>query len=232
MSEFASVLELAQAVTREANLVSEGEEDRLKAEQVLTRVDEVRGELAKLSQVVTASRRLMRENAEAAIDLTGLDDGLRSFSGYVSRDGLPSNPAFNSAKGKIIAVRERVSAKLSAAWTDWIQAEMDAVPKIRIVLLDQASTKTANGRWTELEKLTKQSPPTVDDINTVKSALVCLHGLLDHLPNPDGPVRAILELLERPRPHRVTLADLTDADIAALREAGIADQIEVRRRNG
>ena len=47
---------------------------------------------------------------------------------------------------------------------------------------------------------------------------------------PTGPIVALLPLLERPR--GVTLAELTDEDIAALREFGIAGQIEVRRRNG
>lgn len=227
MSEFASVLKLAQAVTRETNLISEGEESRLKAEQVLTRVDEVKGELAKLSQVVTAARRLTSESAEAAVDLTGLDDGLKSFSGYVSRDGLPLNSAFNSARGKIGAVHQRVSAGLTAAWTDWTGAKRDAVPEIRIALLDKADRKAANDRWAELVKLAKQSPPTVSDIIAVKSALSHLHELLDDLTPPGGPVLAILERLGEPR--RVTLADLTDADIAELRKANVADQIVVRR---
>ena len=52
--------------------------------------------------------------------------------------------------------------------------------------------------------------------------------MLDGLPDPPGEVLGILERIgQRPA---LTLADLTDEQIAALRAGGVADQLEVRRR--
>jgi hypothetical protein len=230
MSEFASVLELAQAVTREANLISEGEESRLKAEQVQTRVSEVTSELAKLTRAVTAARQLTKESGEAAVNLTELTDGLKNFSGYVSRDGLPSNPAFNSARGKIEGVTKRVNAELATVWASWTTREMAAVPKNRIELLDQADKKEAYYKWVDLATTAKVPYPSVADIIALKSAVDDLKERLKGIKDPTGPIATLLPLLDRPR--GVTLAELTDEDIAALREFGIAGKIEVRRRNG
>jgi hypothetical protein len=230
MSEFASVLELAQAVTREANLISEGEEGRLKAELVQMRVSEVTAALTKLTQAVTAARRLAKESGEAAVNLTGLNDGLKNFSGYVSRDGLPSNLAFNSARGKIESVTKRVSAELAEAWTSWVKREMAAIPRNRIDLLDQADKKAANEKWADLSKTAKVPSPSVTDIIALKSGLGYFRELLKDVEDPTGLIAALLPRLDRPR--GVTLAELTDEDITALRDFGIAGQIEVRRRNG
>jgi hypothetical protein len=230
MSEFASVLELAQAVTREANLISEGEEGRLKAEQVQTRVSEVTAALTKLAQVVTAARRLAKESGEAAVNLTGLNDGLKNFSGYVSRDGLPSNLAFNSARGKIEGVTKRVGSELTEAWGSWTKREMASIPRNRIDLLDQADKKAANEKWADLSRTAKAPSPSVTDIIAVKSDFDYFKEVLEGVKPPTGPIAILLPRLDRPR--GVTLAELTDEDIAVLREFGIAGQIEVRRRNG
>jgi hypothetical protein len=231
MSEFASVLELAQEVAKEANRIKQGAAAELNADRVLKRVDEANEALTRLSLLVRAARRLAEASSEESLDLSGLDDGRDAFIRNVERaGGLPSNQAFDGAKNKINGVARRVTAELAAAWTQWADREVARVPTVRISLLDQQDQKTAHDRWASLVKTSKVSTPTVTDIVSLKSDLDYLHDWLDSLPDPPGAVLGILErLAQRPA---LTLADLADDEIAALREAGIADQIEVRRRGG
>ena len=229
MSDFSSVFELAQAVAGEANRIKSGKAAELNAERVLNRVGETQPALQKLEQVIAAARRLVETSGEAFVDLTALDDGRADFERLAQRlSYLPSNQAFDGAKNRIGGVTKRLTADLADAWTQWTGQEIAMVPSIRISLLDQADQKAARDRWASLVKTAKVATPTRDQINSFKSELDSLHEDLDRLPDPPGAVLGILERIgQRPA---LTLADLTNEQIAALREAGVADQIEVRRR--
>jgi hypothetical protein len=229
MSEFSSVLELAREVTNEANRIKGGKTAELNAERVLNRVGEANMPLKKLDQVVTAARRLAVTSGEAPIDLIGLDDGRADFERLAQRlNYLPSNQAFEGAKNKIRDVTERVTIGLATAWTQWTDREVAKVPSLRISLLEQEDQRVPRERWGRLVKTARVTPPTRDQINSFKSDLDYLHELLDPLPDPPG---AVLEILDRLGQHRgLTLAEVTDEEIAVLRGAGVAAQIEVRRR--
>lgn len=229
MSEFSSVLELAREVAKEANRIKSGKAAELNAERVLNRVDEACVALGKLNQVVRAARRLAVTRGEAHVGLTGLDDGRADFERLAQRlSYLPSNQAFDGAKNRIRGVTNQVTADLADAWTQWTDREVAKVPSVRISLLEQEDQKTPRERWADLVKTSKAATPTREQINSFKSDSDYLHELLDPLPDPPG---ELLEIVERLGQRRgLTLAELTDEEIAALRKAGIADQIEVRRR--
>lgn len=229
MSEFSSVLELAREVTNEANRIKGGKTAELNAERVLNRVDETYIGLEKLNQVVMAARRLAVTSGEASVGLTGLDDGRADFERLArGLNYLPSNQAFDRAKNRIGGVTKQVTAEIADAWTQWTNREVAKVPSLRISLLEQEDQKAPRQRWANLVKTSTVGIPTRDQINSFKSDLDYLHELLDPLPDPPG---AVLEILDRLGQWRgLTLAELTDEEIAALREAGVADQIEVRRR--
>jgi hypothetical protein len=229
MSEFSSVLLLARAVAGEANRIKSGKAAELNAERVLSRVIETQQALQELEQVIAATRRLAETSGEASVDLTGLDDGWADFERLAQRlNYLPTNQAFDGAKKRIGSVTKRVTADVADAWIQWTGREIARVPSLRISLLDQADQKAARDRWANLVKTAKVAPPTRDQINSFVSDLDNLHEDLDGLPDPPGDVLGILERISQ-RP-ALTLADLTDEQIAALREGGVADQLEVRRR--
>jgi hypothetical protein len=229
MREFSSVLELAQEVAIEANRIKSGKAAELNAERVLNRVDEAYAALEKLNQVVTAVQRLAVTSGGASDWLTGLDDGRADFERLAQRlNYLPSNQAFDGAKNRIGGVIKRVTAELADAWTQWTDREVAKVPRLRISLLEQEDQKAPRERWADLVKTSKIATPTREQINSFKSDLDYLHELLDPLPDPPGEVLEILDRLGQSR--GLTLAELTDEEIMALREAGVADQIEVRRR--
>lgn len=229
MSEFPSVLELAQEVTREANRIKQGADAELQAARVLQRVASVEKALSDLKTVVAAARRLHSASGEHFVRLDQLDDGRVSFAGSVANaGGLPRNEVFTTAVNRINGVTKRVSAELATGWSQWTGREVARVPRLRISLLEQVEQKAPRERWNNLVKTAKLSAPTRDQINSFKSDLDYLLELLGPLPDPPD---AVLEILDRLGQRRgLTLAELTDEEIAILRGAGVADQIEVRRR--
>jgi hypothetical protein len=229
MSEFSSVLELALEVAAQANRIKQGEEAEQQAKRVVQRVGDVQKALAELETAVAASRRLHTVSGEQFVSLEKLDEGRSSFATSVTNaGGIPRNEVFTNAASRIGGVTARVAAELEVGWAQWTAREVAGVPRLRISLLEQEEQVVPRERWATLLKTAKVAIPGRDYINSFKSDLDYLHEVLDPLPDPPG---AVLEILERLSQHRgLTLAELADEEIAVLREAGVADQIEVRRR--
>lgn len=229
MSEFPSVLELAQEVTRQANRIKQDAEAEQQATRVLQRVDTVQKALAGLETAVAAALRLHAASGQQFVSLEKLDEGRESFATSVANaGGIPRNEVFTTAANRISGATKRVTTELAAGWAQWTAREVAGIPRMRISLLDQAEQQAPRERWDSLLKTAKVATPARDHINSFKSDLDYLHDVLDSLPDPPG---AVLEILERLGQRRgMTLAELTDEEIAVLREAGVADQIEVRRR--
>ena len=161
------------------------------------------------------------------MDLSGLDDGRAAFARHAAA-GLPSNQVFTAARQKINGVISRVSEQLGAAWAQWTSEQLAGLPLIRIPLLGADEQKSVRDRRDELLKLSKVAVPTGPDVGAFQSAAGLLRETLDEVPDPPQEILGLLQRLgERPP---VTLDQLTDDDIGLLRRAGIADQIEVRRR--
>lgn len=230
ISEFASVLELAQEMANESSRIKRGRDAELNAERVLNRVAETQAALQKLEQVLASARNMEAASSGAVLDLTGVDDGRASFERLAQQSShLPSDQAFNAAKKKIGDVTGRVTRDFEDAWAEWVTREKAAVPSLKISQLDPVDQAVAQRRWDTLVSTAKVANPKIADIVSFKSDLSYLHEVLDELPDLPGPVRVLYERLGR-RPS-LTLADITDEQIASLREAGgVAAQIEMRRR--
>lgn len=229
MSEFSSVLELALEVTAQANRIKQGEKAEQQAMRVVQRVGDVQKALSGLEGAVAAARRLHAVSGERFVSLEKLDEGRASFASSVANaGGIPRNEAFTNAARRIDGVTARVAAELGAGWAQWTAWEVAGVPRLRISLLEQQEQVVPRERWANLLKTARVAIPGRDHINSFRSDLDYLHEVLDPLPDPPGAVLEILERLSRRR--GLTLAEVTDEEIAVLREAGVADQIEVRRR--
>lgn len=227
MSNGPSVLEKARAMTAEASRLRQGEQAEHDAARVSQRVNEVTEALLRLRGVVGAVGRLHAVSGTRSVDLSGLDDGRAAFARHAAA-GLPSNQVFTAARQKVNGVISRVSEQLGSAWAQWTSERLAELPLIRIPLLDADEQRSARDRRDELLKLSKISVPTSTDVNAFQSTAGLLRETLSQVPDPPQEILALLQRLgERPP---VTLEQLTDDDISLLRQAGIADQIEVRRR--
>jgi hypothetical protein len=114
------------------------------------------------------------------------------------------------------------------AWAEWVRPAVNGVPAIKISQLDLADQKAARARWEALIKVSKLSSPKTDDINAFKSDLDYLHEMLDPLSALTDQVQGLYDRLARSP--ALTLAEITDEQIAQLRDNSLDSQIEVRRR--
>lgn len=229
MTEFTSVLELAQEVTRQATRIQESSALEIEVKRVLLQTDETRAELGRLEKAVKSARALLSYDSAAAVDLSGLDTGLEAFArNAASRGDLPTRQAFSGAQAKIREVTSRVNGELAQAWSGWTNQRMGSVPMLSVSLLPPADQTAAWDRWNTLQKLSKVGTPEPSDLTMAQNALSYLHEALKDIPPPPSEVAALVDRLGK-RPF-LTLADLTDEQINALREAKVAVQFELRRR--
>jgi hypothetical protein len=226
MSRFSSALELAQELTREANRIKSGVKAEQDAARVLKRVDETTVTLARLDQVVKAMRALAAASGTESVGLSQLGEGREAFARNAERSGfLPSDQAFNGARARIGDVTKRVSEELTAAWTQWTGQGIGELRVARMPMLTEGERRPAQQQLKELRDYTKKPVPTIGDISQFKVVLAGLTELLGQVPDPDG---ELVPLLEQLAVHPILLAELSDEQIALLRQ--VADQVEIRRR--
>jgi len=222
-----SVFDKAQALQSRANALAAGEAGQKEAERVAHRVEETRALLAELRQALTVARSMRAIDDADPIDLSILDDGYRNFSKYAAA-GSPSDLVFTTAKRKIRAVADQLGLQLQQIWSGWTSARMSVLPVLRIILLPSEEQGAARERRDELAKLARVKVPSATDVTLFLRNYDLLKETLDGTPDPPEEVLSLLQRLgERPS---LTLHDLTDAQIALLRDAQVANQIEVRRR--
>jgi hypothetical protein len=217
-------------MTAEADRIRQGAEAEHDAARVSQRVEETLELLLQLRQLIGAARRLHAVSGSEWVDLSGLDEGRAAFARHAS-SGLPSNQVFTAAKQKIKSVTSRLSAQLGAAWSQWTAERIAGLPLARISLLPADEQQSARSRRDELARLARNARntvPTSTDVSMFASAAAILDETLRELADQPPKLLALLERLERRPP--LTLGELSHEDITLLRQADVADQIEVRRR--
>lgn len=209
-----TVLEKALELQNTARSISESRKERYDQERVLRRIDEVRTALqAAMVQQQTAV--LLRECTGQALDVSGFDTA-RAKLASKSRGGLPGDRAFVDASRALEAFTSELSASLRQLWKRWATARIQEVSPARFVTLGPDERREASGLYESMKA--KVNRPKVDSasILTFCSDHDRLLTLLQHAP-ADIP-QGLLELINRLDAGGVTLRELTDADIALLRE--------------
>jgi hypothetical protein len=211
----------------EANRISADAQNDQEAKRVSERVNEVTAALQTLQLAINAVKRLRTAIGEQRVSLSGLDDGRAALAAHAAR-GWPSNQAFTAARHKIVGVTSRVNTELAQEWERWTTQRLDELQVVRIPLLEQDDEKAARQRRESLFKLAKNPVPRGADIDQFALEFGLLKDMLDEVASLSEELLSLLQRLgERPS---LTLAALTDDQIALLRQEGIAGQIEVRRR--
>jgi hypothetical protein len=224
-----SVLDKAVALRAEARRLQEGEKGATELARTSNRVAELDVLISALARVVLAARRAASLGVALSAGLALADAGRSNLARHAAA-GLPSDRAFIVALGKVNASTDTIAAALSSAWAEWATARLAALPVERVALLDLEPRNQATGWHTRLQSLVSKKPPSSSDIDEFSRTIEALTTALDAAPAASGEVIDLLKrLAERPT---LTLADLTDAQVAALRQADVADQVELRRRGG
>lgn len=227
MSGQLSVLEKAERLQAEARRLTEGEKGEEEARRISERISVLRADLATLQGRIRIVRSLMAQPTGPDINLSGLDTGLAAFARQCE-GGLPPNGAFIKASTAVQKVTERIAQDSREAWRQWTQARLADLEIVRQVMLspeDQARAKSLNQ---QLVRASRTADFDAAAVTLFANAHAELTELLSTASAPPEGLQTLLGRLESGT--TVLLSDITDAEIALLREVLLDADLEVRRR--
>ncbi|MCG8917387.1 hypothetical protein L6E12_16500 [Actinokineospora sp. PR83] len=227
MNDAGSLLEKAERFRAEVRRIDEGASAEQAARSATQRIQELRSALADLTAQVSLARALARCSG-VPLPLGDVHSGLDELRRKAST-GLPADQAFNTARKKVRAATEDLAQRAQQTWRTWTASAVDSLPLNRMAGLDRAKQRAVQAALTELNVLRKRSTPSATDVNEFSGK----HGtVLDHLAAAADAPEELLALLARFDSRVLTLRDITDSDIALLREHGMDGGIEIRRVQG
>ncbi|MFB6904990.1 hypothetical protein ACFCWB_12065 [Streptomyces bacillaris] len=223
-----SVYEKSKLLEDHASRIANGEESQRQATRVSARLMELRSQLNQLRSQLAVTHALQAQGAGLDIDLSGVDDGRAGFERSLGPSGLPSNQVFNTAKKKTQAVTGRLGEANQAAWSAWTGRLLEELPVARIsMLLDPKAERQASARHAELERVARGKASK----ESITTFAVTHAGLAELLQDAQDPPQALAVLLDRLREQSgLTLRDVTDEEIALIREYGMDAHISLKRK--
>lgn len=225
----ASVYDKAVQLQGHARRLAAGAVGEREADRVALRLSELRTLLTGLRRQIAVTRALHKQGAGLEIDLTDVDDGRVGFERKAQPGALPSEDVFRTARQKVKAVTVRIERENKEAWVLWANERLGTLPLARIPMLVGEDQTLARERRTNLEKGAKSGEVTSDRIIVFANTYAALAEALEEAPEPPEALLALLERLgQRPAP---TLHDVTDEEIALLREHAMDSQITLLRKN-
>ncbi|MGF0177269.1 hypothetical protein ACQF36_44530 [Streptomyces sp. Marseille-Q5077] len=221
-----SVYDKAVQLQNRARQIAAGAVGEKEAARVLSRTKELRAALAELRNQVELTHALAALEATGKPDLAGIDTARTAFE-RKARNGLPSDTVFNTARRKVQELTDRLKGDNSEAWSSWATARITGLPLVRIPMLSSAEREAARGREKELRQAAAAKSLSKADITLFTSTYAILAESLHDKSDPPNELLDLLERLEkRPSP---TLRDITDTDIALLREFEMDLHITLQR---
>lgn len=224
MTQSKSILIRAQALKAEARRLGDSAKDKEDALRVANEVDTAEKHLDALEKSLAVAAVLRSQHM--VVDLTALDEGLDRFVRHAGT-GLPSWKAVQSASATIKGVNARVSEALRAVWWAWTTEAINALPTDRLSLLGHAQAGLVNKMLEQLRAARSSVPEKPEAVTTFIRNRDKVNAELSAVEDPGPHLRAVLQQVQ----DGTTLAELSDDDIAVLRQRGWANHIVVRRAN-
>jgi hypothetical protein len=222
-----SVYDKALRLRAEIRRIDEGASAEQAARSAAHRVQELRSALADLTSQVSLARALTRYS-ETEVPLGDVRNGLFELQQRAST-GLPSDQAFDAARRKVTASAEDLARRSQEVWRTWTSTSVDNLPTNRMAGLDQARQRSTRQAVDQLAALRKRTKPSSSDVVEFHNTL---DAVLDELAAAKNAPDELLDLLTRFDGQQMTLRDITDSEIALLREHGMDSEIEIRRKQG
>ncbi|MEU3356487.1 hypothetical protein [Streptomyces sp. NPDC037389] len=210
-----------------ARQLSEGAAGEKEAARVASRISELTARLAELRREVTVALALKDQGAAVVASLPAASDGLEPFTRR-AENGWPGDQAFNTAKRKVQEAATAIREENLAAWVEWSGRRLAALPLARIPMLPPQEQASARSRRVDLERAASAKTVTTGDITLFMTKWESLAESLRDAKEPPAELLALLERLDsRPAP---TLRDITDQEIALLREFAMDGQVSLTRK--
>ncbi|OKI26127.1 hypothetical protein [Streptomyces sp. CB03911] len=223
-----TTLEKARRVRTGVRAINEDQKDEVQRRHVAKRVQDISDELGKLeNHLRTAVTFAERTGIE--LDVSYVSDGHGNLS-KLAAGGLPSNPAFVAAQRKLESSARKLAEELRTAWADWCQGQLGALPLDRRAGLLKAQRDGVEKKVKDLKGL--QAPKGNLDRATIVLFAEGLSGLQEILEEAEELAPAVAKLLDRIESGVLTLADVTDEEIALLQGCDLAADIRLIRKAG
>lgn len=221
------VYEMALQLQDRARQLSEGEAGEKEAARVSSRISELTARLAGLRKEVMVALALKDQGAAAVPSLSAAGDGLEPFVRR-AESGWPGDQAFNTAKRKVQEASTAIREENLEAWSEWSGRRLAALPLARIPMLPPQEQASARSRRVDLERAASTKTVTPGDITLFVTKCESLDESLRNAKEPPAELLALLERLDsRPAP---TLFDISDQEIALLREFAMDGQVTLTRK--
>ncbi|MCK9871171.1 hypothetical protein MRI28_16255 [Nocardiopsis dassonvillei] len=224
MSEPNSVLDKALKLQSEVRRLEANTQGTEEVKRVATRVDEIRTELGNIRKQLHVAEEL-RKHASVEVNLTGIKAGLKNLEDKAA-GGIPSNQTFISARGKARKVAEDLASRVQDTWRGWTEEQMKALPVDRVPMLDLDRQADADRILKDLRKASAREV-TKSDVLTFTSQY---NHLSEELRETKNAPEELIALVDRLVSKDMTLHDLTDEDIALLREHSWDRRIALQRK--
>jgi hypothetical protein len=222
-----SVLDRALGMHAEVRRLDASASAEQAAKSTAQRVRELESALADLASAVRLAQVLTKYSG-TEVTLGDIHSGMAELQRQAST-GLPKDRAVDTAKKRVSASTTDLAEKSREAWRAWTAEAFTGIPANRIAGLDPAHQRTVRTMVDALGQLRRKPKPTVTDVVEFGTKHA---DVLEELAAAADASDELLALLTRFDAQPITLRDITDADIALLREHGMDGEIEIRRKQG
>lgn len=221
-----SVYDKAVQLQNRARQIAVGSVGEKEATRVLSRTKELRVALAELRTQVELNHTLALLGAAHKADLSGIESARSAFE-RKAVNGLPSDTVFNTARRKVQEFAGKFKSNNGEAWATWATAQLADLPLARVPMLSSDERAAARNREKELRQAVATRNLSKTDVTLFSSTYTLLAESLRDKSDPPSELLDLLALLEkRPSP---TLRDISDADIALLRQFEMDLHITLQR---
>ncbi len=225
-----SVRDRAFQLQSEIRRLEAGKQGQGQAERIANRVGEARIALLALAERARAARALAHHAGVAIASLAHLTEGLDSLERRAA-GAIPSDQAFVSARTRIVQSTKQLTEEVQAAWTDWTDEMLSVLPDRRIAMLDPVRQGPAQAAVKSLRNLAAARSVSAADIASFASEYQSLTEELSEAADVPEELLAVLDLISvSAKPP--TLRDVSNEQIALLRQYRMDGEVELRRKSG
>lgn len=183
--------------------------------------------LGTLRDQLHLARKVNSLVGSAQIDLTNIDAGFHAFKRRAEDDAsYPSRESWRTAIASVRGTTSTIAVRTVDTWQTWSRARLAELPTDRIRLIGSEPRSRAEAQLHELRRMAEARAVELGHVGRFPLVLDELRALLDGTPAMSSDVASVLKLFDLL--DTVTLHDLTDEHIDALRESGLDQRIVLR----
>jgi hypothetical protein len=224
-----ALLEDALALSARARRIGANRSDTEQRNRLGARVADLRTAIGTIGNLLELRREATAAGAMIAWRPSRVTSAYQSLI-RVSQDGLPTERQLETGRSQIGRATTELTRAMEAGWKPWAEEQLNRTPDEKIAVLQGDERQAAAKDWTQLKRLAAKAPKNNHEIIEFVRLRDRIIQALRPVPHLSEDLRELLQRLDGKPP--LTLADLSDSNIAMLREAGFASHVQLSRRIG